>query len=237
MLAYCRADGGCSNPAGVGGAVVGIITTHEQWLQVRLQGIGASEASAIIGLNPYMSNVDLWEIKTGRQKSPDISSNAHVAYGHAAEGPLRELFALDYPKYEVTYGGAFDMVRNEEYPFIFATLDGRLIEKDTGRRGVYEGKTTEILKSMSYEKWKGQVPDNYYVQLLHQLLATGWEFAVLNAQLKRTYGDDVRTETRRFFLERAEVQSDLDFLLEKELKFWEYVKGDERPPLVLPNIF
>lgn len=213
------------------------ITTHEQWLQVRLQGIGASEASAIIGLNPYMSNVDLWEIKTGRKKSPDISSKEHVIYGHAAEGPLRELFALDYPQYEVTYGGEFDVVRNEQYPFIFATLDGRLREKATGRLGVYEGKTTEILKSMSYEKWKGQVPDNYYVQLLHQLLATGWEFAVLNAQLKRVYGDDVRTETRRFHVERVEVQSDLEFLLEKELKFWEYVKRGERPPLVLPAIF
>lgn len=219
-----------------------IITTHEEWLKVRLKGIGASEASAIIGLNPYMSNVDLWEIKTGRKASPDISSKEHVQYGHAAEGPLRELFALDYPKYEVTYGGQFDIVRNEKYPFIFATLDGRLKEKATGRLGVYEGKTTEILKSMSYEKWKDQVPDNYYVQLLHQLLATGWDFAVLNAQLKRTYGDgrfgdDVRTETRRFHLERADVKDDLEYLLEKELKFWEYVKRDERPPLVLPAIF
>lgn len=29
------------------------IVTHEQWLQARLKGIGASEASAIIGRNPY----------------------------------------------------------------------------------------------------------------------------------------------------------------------------------------
>jgi len=108
------------------------ITTEAEWLKARLDGIGASEASAIVGQNPYMSNVDLWMIKTGRKKAPDISSNAHVEYGHAAEGPIRELFALDYPEYEVTYGGAFDMVRNEKYPWLFATLDGRLIERETG---------------------------------------------------------------------------------------------------------
>ena len=71
--------------------------THDEWLKQRLAGIGASEASAIIGRNPYLSNVDLWKIKTGRKRAADISDKPHVQYGHAAERPLRELFALDYP--------------------------------------------------------------------------------------------------------------------------------------------
>lgn len=214
-----------------------MITNNEEWLKVRLQGIGASEASAVIGCNPYMSNVDLWRLKTGRKQAQDISSNAHVQYGHDAEGPLRELFALDYPQYEVSYGGAFDMVHNPEHPYIFATLDGRLKEKATGRLGVYEGKTTEILRSMQKEKWKDRIPDNYYVQVIHQLIATGWDFAVLNAQMKRVFDGDVRTETRRYFIERAEVQNDIDYLLAEEVKFWtEYVQKDREPPLILPEI-
>ena len=214
-----------------------MITSNEEWLKARLQGIGASEASAIIGCNPYMSNVDLWRLKTGRKQAQDISSNAHVQYGHDAEGPLRELFALDYPQFEVSYSGAFDMVHNPEHPYIFATLDGRLKEKATGRLGVYEGKTTEILRSMQREKWKDRIPDNYYVQVIHQLIATGWEFAVLNAQMKRVFDGDVRTETRRYFIERAEVQNDIDYLLAEEIKFWtEYVQKDREPPLILPEI-
>lgn len=214
-----------------------MITSNEEWLKARLQGIGASEASAIIGCNPYMSNVDLWRLKTGRKQAQDISSNAHVQYGHDAEGPLRELFALDYPQFEVSYGGAYDMVHNPEHPYIFATLDGRLKEKATGRPGVYEGKTTEILRSMQKEKWKDRIPDNYYVQVIHQLIATGWDFAVLNAQMKRVFDGDVRTETRRYIIERAEVQDDIDYLLAEEVKFWtEYVQKDREPPLILPEI-
>lgn len=209
---------------------------HEEWLQLRLKGIGASEASAIIGRNPYMSNQDLWKIKTGRKKAVDISSEAHVQYGHAAEGPIRELFALDYPQFEVSYGGEFDMVRNPDYPFIFSTLDGRLIEKATGRHGVYEGKTTEILRSMQKEKWKDKIPDNYYVQNLHQLLSTGWDFVVLHAQLKRVWEGDIKSERRSYFIEREEVKDDLDYLLEAEIKFWDYVQRDEMPPLILPEI-
>lgn len=214
-----------------------MIANNEEWLKARLQGIGASEASAVIGCNPYMSNVDLWRLKTGRKQAQDISSNAHVQYGHDAEGPLRELFALDYPQFEVSYGGAYDMVHNPEHPYIFATLDGRLREKNTGRLGVYEGKTTEILRSMQKEKWKDRIPDNYYVQIIHQLIATGWEFAVLNAQMKRVFDGDVRTETRRYFIERAEVQDDIDYLLAEEIKFWnDYVLKDREPPLILPEI-
>lgn len=74
------------------------ITTPEQWQAERLQGIGASEASAVIGKNPWMSNVDLWRIKTGRKAAEDISDKACVQYGHDAEPLIRGLFALDYQR-------------------------------------------------------------------------------------------------------------------------------------------
>ena len=219
--------------------------TESEWLEWRLGGIGASEASAVVGRNPYMSNQALWELKTRRRPAQDISGKACVRYGHDAEAPIRELFALDHPEFEVQYGGAFDMVRDPSRPWLFATLDGRLIERDTGRRGIYEGKTTEILRSMQMEKWiyrddtgsvHGRVPDNYYVQILHQMLATGWDFAVLNCRFKRSYRGEARFETRCYRFERDDVEEDLDFLLTSEEKFWKCVKNDVRPDLILPEI-
>lgn len=220
--------------------------TEAEWLKARLAGIGASEASAVIGCNPYMSNIDLWRIKTGRKAAEDISGKAFVRYGHEAERPLRELFALDYPEYRVSYGGAFDMVRNPDYPYLFATLDGRLEQQElaedgetcrrTGRFGVLEIKTTNVLQSMQREKWNDAIPQNYYIQVLHQLLCTGFDFAVLTAQLKRVYGTEVRCEVRRYLIDRADKEDDINWLLEQELKFWEYVQADKEPPLVLPEL-
>jgi len=211
--------------------------TRKEWEELRKTGIGATDASAIIGLNPYKTNVELWEEKTGRRQPKDISDKPYVEYGHEAETPLRKLFALDFPQYEVSYV-PYDVVHNEKYPFIFATLDGRLVEKGAGRKGVLEIKTTEILKSMQYENWKDKIPDNYYVQVLHQLLATGWDFAVLKAQLKTVYeqGRDVRLNTRHYFIERADVEEDLEYLLEKEIAFWDCVVNDKKPNLILPPI-
>lgn len=216
---------------------------EQEWLQRRLAGIGGSEAAAVIGQSPWCSNVELWKRKTGRATAPDISCNEAVAYGHAAEAPLRELFALDFPRYEVSYGGAYDMVFHPEHEFIFATLDGRLVERETGRRGILEVKTTSILRSMQKEKWWKDgapcIPQQYFCQIVHQLLATGFDFAVLHAQLKYDYGDeveDVRSERRTYLIERADVLTDLDYLLTEEVKFWGYVQRDEMPPQILPEI-
>ena len=213
------------------------IASREQWLQARLNGIGASEASAIVGQNPYMSNVDLWRIKTGRKRAADISNKACVQYGHAAEDPIRTLFALDYADtYSVAYGGEFDMIHNPDHPWLFATLDGRLVELSTGCPGVLEIKTTEILRSMQREKWRDRIPDNYYIQVLHQLLATGWDFAVLHAQLKQVWDGDIRTIRRSDRINRQDVQADLDYLLAQEIAFWRMVQEGREPALLLPEI-
>lgn len=39
---------------------------REDWLQIRKQGIGSSDAAAAVGLNPYKSQLELWLEKTGR---------------------------------------------------------------------------------------------------------------------------------------------------------------------------
>ncbi len=210
--------------------------TREDWLKARKNMIGGSDASAILGLNPYKTNIEIWQEKTGRVESEDISHKPYVKYGIEAEKYLTALFALDFPQYEVNPNPGYKVIRHPKYPFIAGTLDGELVENETGRRGVLEIKTTEILNSMHREKWNDKVPDNYYIQVLHYLLATGWDFAILKAQLKTVYGDDVRLNTRHYHIERADVQEDLDYLLEKEIKFWRYVKEDKKPPLVLPPI-
>jgi predicted phage-related endonuclease len=136
-----------------------------------------------------MSNLDLWKIKTGRMVQKDISDDPRVRYGIDAEAPLRDLFILGYPEYLVSYI-EYDVVNNPQYPFIFATLDGRLIEKATGRKGILEIKTADLTgenkSAGDFQKllgeWHKRIPEPYYIQVLHQFIATGFDFAILHAQ-------------------------------------------------------
>ena len=212
-----------------------MIETREQWLKERLNGIGASEAASIVNLSPYKSNLELWEEKTGRRVAEDIGNKPYVKFGTEAEKHIRALFALDNPQYQVGYE-EFKIIRNADHPFLFATLDGWLTE-DNGRMGVWECKTTEILRANQWENWNSRIPDNYYIQVLHQLLATGYDFAILTARIKYTdRNGNKKALTQSYTIERSLVLDDLDYLLKEEIKFWNRVKNDRRPNLMLPDI-
>jgi hypothetical protein len=42
-------------------------------------------------------------------------------------------------------------------------------------------------------------------------------------------------QTKHYHIEREEVQEDIDYLMKKGAEFFEYIKNDKRPPLVLPE--
>lgn len=211
-----------------------ILSSREEWLKHRMQGIGGSEISAVVGLNPYMSNVDLWELKTGAVEPEDISDKPYIKYGTQAEPLLRDLFKLDFPQYEVFYEEN-NSFRNSRYPWALASLDG-WIRDENGRVGVWECKTTNILQSMQKEKWNHQIPSNYYCQVLFYMAVIEADFAVLKAQMKTEFNGIPYLQTRHYFIERADVQEDMDYLMGKGAEFWESVKNKEKPGLLLPEI-
>lgn len=207
---------------------------REDWLQARTGFIGGSDASAVVGLNPYKDNVTLWMEKTGQAVAEDISEKPYVKYGTQAEDHLRELFKLDFPEYQVFYEPD-NMWFNDRFPFAHASLDGWLTDQD-GRQGILEIKTTNILQSMQKEKWNQRIPDNYYIQLLHYLMVTEFDFAVLKAQLKFDYGGDIVMHTRHYKIERSEVEADIQYLQSSEKTFWKQVQERKQPALILPEI-
>lgn len=214
-----------------------IPTNHDEWLKERRYGIGASEAASVLGMSKWKSNTELWEEKVELRQPEDISWKPFVQYGHDAEPHLRALFALDHPELAVIYDSPYKIIRNDELPFIFATPDGELLESRTGRRGGLEIKTTEILNPSQWANWKDQIPQQYYCQVCHQMLATGWEFVWLKAQIKwTTRTGEMRLDTREYLIEREEVQDDIEALREALIDFWHHVETKTRPALKLPEI-
>ena len=211
-----------------------------EWLKGRkdLHGIGGSDASAAVGLNPWRSNADLWLIKTHRKEAPDISDNERVKYGMNAEEYLRRLFQLKHEKdYEIQYQKDTILQNNDHREFLYSP-DGLILAKD-GRRGILEIKTTTIMKSYDKEKWydreakEKRLPENYYIQVLHGLNVTGFEFVDLFAEL--TYPSN-ESKLVTFHIEREEVEDDLQFVADGVSRFWETVVNDEEPALILPAI-
>ena len=202
-----------------------------EWLAFRRTGIGGSDAAAILGKSHFKTNVKVWEEKTGLIEPDDISDKEQVKYGKAVEDLLLQMFALDNPEYEVTSNKKIVYRRG----FMFASLDGELVEKATGELGIYEGKTAEIHKKIELEKWNKRVPDYYYVQRLHYLIVTGRSFVVLKVQLKLLYTEEKTTMTKQYRFNRKDLLNDLAYLYRKEAAFWDSVIAGVKPPRILPE--
>lgn len=198
-----------------------------EWLSSRGKGIGGSDAAAILGLSSFKTPISLWRLKVGMDKDKDLSENEAVARGVRLEPAIRELFKAEHEEFDVEYH-QFDILKNEEYPFIFATLDGEITDRETGKKGVLEIKTSEPNSKLKWEEWDGRIPDTYYVQVLHQLLATGYDFVIVKAYLINFNGDKVIREYR---FDREDKEEELSVLLEEEKKFWDSVVS-RRPPSV-----
>lgn len=199
---------------------------REDWLANRYQSLGASEMAIAYGIG-FRSRLDLWKEKTGKIKSQDLSDNERVIYGTEAEKYLRGLFALKHIKeYTVDYH-AYRVYHNYENPFITATLDGELTEIETGRKGIYECKTCLIMGKRDEVQWQGQIPQNYFIQCLSQLYSTGFEFVVLNAELRHTDGS---SEIREYKIERKDHENDIAEVVKSAKDFWRYVETNTPPP-------
>ena len=218
------------------------ISDRAQWLKIRRAKIGASDASAILGINPWKTNIDLYREKAGITKPEDISQKPQIIYGNKAEAPIRELFALEYSdKYSVFYK-PFDMIVSAERDWQVATLDGRLHDNQTGATGVLEIKTSRIQSGAMRDSWQDGIPQYYFSQIVHQLSVTGFTFAVVRARLIfPCFGDKTdmfdRVEERTYYFDAQDLQGDIDFLNQKEDEFYfEYLQKGTEPPMKLAQI-
>ena len=221
---------------------------REDWLTERNKHLQASDAASIDGSSPWKSAAELYDEKTGMFPAEDISGKPYVQYGIKMEPVAREAFLLDVPYFSLEYH-QYDILISAGRPWMGATLDGELTVKDpmnpwglpVGAKGIYEGKTGGWTKQQHLYAWDGTqsyVPPHYYVQGLHQLSVTGWDFVIFGARLKRDpFREDdqgfpeIKTFYRIVDRRSRAVQEDIRLLEEEEETFWhKYVLAHKRPP-------
>ena len=208
----------------------------KEWHELRSKGIGGSDAPALFGYSPYSNNIDVWKDKALGIKR-EFKQTEVLERGHKVEPFIRELFAIDYPRYTVEFHENDHFV-NSEYDFIRGSIDGRLIDTQTGQKGILEIKHVEIQNSMQREKWKNNnIPMNYFIQCLHYMLVTGWEFVMFKARIKNVYGDEITIKEICYRIDRESRLEEIEIIKTTEIKFWnDYVIPKKQPPLILPKI-
>ena len=206
-----------------------VLSSREEWLAARV-GIGASDCAGVLGMSGFKSPVELWKEKAGIVQPKGLSENRRVSFGNQAEEPLRHMFRLMHPEYGLTFEPYTILRRCGDYDFLFCTPDGELVEKSTGRKGVYESKTATCLSRADWERWNCQIPKAYYMQICQQMYCGNFDFAVVWALLLDQDGD---ASLRAYTFAREDCEADIEWMLPQTAKFWKNVQSGTMPSLKL----
>lgn len=200
--------------------------SHDEWLQSRGRGIGGSDAAALVGCSRFKTLQDLWAEKVRGERKP--VEGPFVEYGKICEPALRTLWKAKHLDQQVQYEENACLV-SKKRSWMRYSPDGLIWVPESGRRGILEIKTSLIRNSKKLHEWQEGVPIEYYLQVLHGLLVTGFDFVTLTAELRRF---DNRAEIIERTFTREEVADDLDQLEQMEESSWNtYFASGLMPPL------
>jgi len=193
--------------------------SREEWLNVRKQGIGSSDAAAAVGLNPYQSQLELWMIKTGRDGNlPKIDPNdesSPVYWGTI----LEPIVAAHYTKrtgHKVRRINSVLQHPDPDKSWMLANLDYSVVGNSDVQ--ILECKTAGEFGS---RLWRDGVPDYIQCQVQHQMAVTGKKVVDVCVLI---CGQEIRV----YRIERDDEL--IARLIELERQFWHYVEQDIEPP-------
>ena len=185
--------------------------TREEWLASRRNGIGGSDASAILGVNPYSSPLKVYMDKIG--KGVEEEENEAMRQGTDLEPYVAERFMAETG---LKVKKCNRILQHPDYPWMLANIDRQIVGMNAG----LECKTTSPYSKFKFDE--GEINPHYYWQCMHYMAVTGaekWYVAVL-----------VLGKAFHVF-EIARDEDVIQTLIEAEREFWEEHVVPKVPPL------
>jgi putative phage-type endonuclease len=192
------------------------LKTKGEWLAARAGGIGASDAAAVLGASPWKSPFKLFCEKIGLVNASAEETEA-MEWGNLLEPLIAEKYERETQRSLIDHG-RFTLHVNDARPFLFATLDREILQREQrSTPGVLEIKTTGIFHA---EEWAEEPPLVYQIQLQHQMAVMGWAWGSLAVLIggQRFLWTDIERNDRFIAI-----------LLEREEEFWARIQRLDPP--------
>lgn len=184
--------------------------SHEQWLTLRKNSIGGSDAGALMDMNPYQSPISLYADKKGLSK--DKETNEAMRLGNDLEDYVARRWMEKTGK--KVRADNF-MYQHDEYDFITANVDRDVVGENSG----LECKTMSGFAK--YDLEDGEVPAQYYAQCQHYMMVKGYD---------KMYLAILVFQRGIYCLEVERNEEFIKELLAAEIDFWtNYIEKDQMP--------
>jgi putative phage-type endonuclease len=206
-----------------------VVEQKESWAMSRRNGLGGTDAAAVLGLSPWRRPIEVWEDKVHPERRVDLDKDC-LRWGVLLEPVIREEYARRFNVQVIDpcdLGVLFPKSSRWEdstiitgrYPWMLGMPDGYLANEHTGLEIKTAGRRSEEWGDADTD----EIPAQYLMQCVWYMATTetpAWNLAVLFA------GSDLR---------QYRIKRDMD--LERDTisacrEFWEeYIAKRVEPPI------
>jgi putative phage-type endonuclease len=161
--------------------------SRNDWLDMRRNSIGGSEAGSILGLSQHECAAELWGRKIGMHG--DKEANASMFFGNYLEDKIAELWQFwdgseetYYKNYNAnnkirTCKRVHQMRFHPDYDYITGNIDRIILDQHDGRGpGILECKN---ISSWNMNQYEDGIPPQYKAQVQHYLMVFGYKWGEL----------------------------------------------------------
>lgn len=191
--------------------VVQLVQGTFEWHKWRREGIGGSDAPALLGVSPYKTRRQLYFEKVeGIEEEISPDKEFIFAKGHRVEGLIRKEFA-DLVGVEIIP----ICVEHSSESFRRGSLDGY-----HANQGDFEAKL--VGQAVLSSARKGEIPQHHRVQILHNL-------AITESDKAYWFGHDGKKNG--VLVEVGRDEEEIKRITDAEHEFWNLVLKKKAPPL------
>lgn len=185
--------------------------SREEWLEIRRNSIGGSDAAAACGMSPWKSQLELFCDKMGM--IPDKETNESMRRGTYLEEYVAQRFSEETGKKVIRSNF---MYCHDDFPCLTANIDRMIV----GEKAGLECKTMNDYSSNDYDFESGEIPVQYYCQCQHYMMVMGWEYMYIAFSSNFKFS----------WLKVDRNQEFINSMRQQELDFWyNYVAKKIRP--------
>ncbi len=205
------------------------------WQAMRRCGIGGSDASVVLGVNPYRN---IHHLRADKRRGVKVRQNAAMTFGSIMEDFILEA-ADDLHELDLLPGAPLGTLYAYARPWQLANVDGYAFGDDGE---VAYGIEIKQCSEGSRRLWRDGPPAHYIAQIQHYMAVTGWPAFHIHCMvapsdrkellLKRKRAHD-RDQFCRDVAARSEIMSYevprdetyIDELTRAEERVWRWIMG------------
>lgn len=193
------------------------MTSVEDWLKLRAKDVTSTEVSALFGLSPYVTPFELWHRKKSAEVV-EIQPNERMKWGTRLQDSIAAGIAEDQ-KWNVLKRDSYERLPDQR---LGASFDFTIIGGVAGD-GLLEIKNVDPL--VVRDEWviEGddvEAPPHVEMQVQHQLLVSGLQYAYIGALVGGNHAVLIRREP---------IPSIIESIIAKTEEFWESIAAGREP--------